>query len=579
MRHVAAGASTLALIACLAGAAPSLAQDVEAGKVIFQQQCALCHTAETGDGGGAQGPALGGVVGRAAASNPDFSYTPALKSSGLTWDAATLDHFLAAPTQAVPGSAMVIPVPNDEDRADLVAYLATATEPVVMQASAATSAVDEEDWRDDAPGRLHQIDVDNLPEPFATESANNFPRVVPRPEGAELHVPDGFKVETFATGLTGPRRMIETPDGDVLVAEANPGNLKLLHLSEDGASVESISTFATGLTYPFGLAFYPNAQDPEWLYVGEGDKVVRFPYHAGDMEASGEPDVVVPSLPAGGHPSRDLVFSQDGSKFYVAVGSATNVGESMPEKTPEEAAAWDAENGLGAPWGPEEHRAMVLEFDTNGDGTPTIYATGIRNCVRLTRRPNSDDLWCTVNERDMLGDNLVPDYSTHVEKGAWYGWPWYYFGDHEDPRREGERPDLAGKATVPDVPYTAHSAAVGFAFYEPSTGSSAFPATYEGDAFAVFHGSWNRGPRTGHKVVHVLFENGEPTGAYEDFLTGFIVDDSSAWGRPSSLAVLDDGSLLLSDDGTGVIYRVAYEGQRGVFARLGAWLRGLFGGE
>jgi len=188
-----------------------------------------------------------------------------------------------------------------------------------------------------------------------------------------------------------------------------------------------------------------------------------------------------------------------------------------------------------------------------------VFASGIRNCVSLTMQPKTNSLWCTTNERDLLGDNLVPDYSTRVAQGSFFGWPWYYMGSHEDPRLKGDRPDLKAKVSVPDVPYQAHSAALGLIFYTATSGKSAFPAEYAGDGFAMLHGSWNRGLRTGHKVVRVRMNNGVPTGEYEDFLTGFIVDDGDAWGRPVSGAVLADGSLLVSDDGGNIIYRVSYE--------------------
>jgi glucose/arabinose dehydrogenase len=230
----------------------------------------------------------------------------------------------------------------------------------------------------------------------------------------------------------------------------------------------------------------------------------------------------------------------------------------MPKKTLDEAKAWDAEHGLGATWGAETNRADVLVFEV-GSGKPgKIFATGIRNCVGLTVQPLTGDLWCTTNERDLLGDDLVPDYSTRVKEGGFYGWPWYYMGKYEDPRLKGDRPDLAGKAIVPDVPYQAHSAALNLVFYTATSGSSAFPQRYRGDGFAVLHGSWNRAFRTGHKVVRVRMKNGVPTGEYEDFLVGFIVDDSQVWGRPVGAAVAGDGSLLISDDGANLVYRISY---------------------
>jgi len=429
--------------------------------------------------------------------------------------------------------------------------------------AAAQSAAAEPDWKSDAPGRVHRIDVSALPAPFATESNVNFPRIVPRPEGAELAVPEGFTVDVFTTDVERPRVMRVAPNGDIFVAETRPGRIRVLRPSADGTSATSVGTFAEGLTQPFGMQFYPEAQ-PEWLYVAENNRVVRFRYRAGDTEASGEPEVVVAELsPTGqGHYTRDLVFSPDGQRMYVSVGSESNVADDMPDTPPGGIEAWEAEHGLGAAWGDETRRAAVLVFDEESpDGR--IYATGLRNCVALGMDPSNGDVWCTVNERDQIGDELVPDYSTRVQEGGFYGWPWYYMGDNEDPRHAGERPDLAGKTLTPDVPFRAHSAAVGFLFYMPSSGAAAFPEEYVGDAFAVFHGSWNRVDRTGHKVVRLPIENGEPTGEYVDFLVGFITEDGEPWGRPSSLVQLTDGSLLLSDDDASVIYRIAYPGGRG----------------
>jgi glucose/arabinose dehydrogenase len=308
------------------------------------------------------------------------------------------------------------------------------------------------------------------------------------------------------------------------------------------------------------MQFYPAGAAPQWLYVAEMNRVVRFRYSSGDGVAAGQPEVVVSQLAStgGGHYTRDLVFSPDGRRMFVAVGSLSNVAEDMPEKSAADIKAWDAEHGIGAAWGQEENRADVLVFDVGSDRPGKPFATGIRNCVALAVQPRTGDLWCTVNERDGLGDYLVPDYSTRVREGGFYGWPWYYMGDREDPRQAGERPDLKGKTITPDVPYEAHSAAVGFAFYTVTSGRSAFPAEYVGDAFAVFHGSWNRADRTGHKVVRVPIENGVPTGEYVDFLVGFITPDGKPWGRPSYITVMGDGALLLGDDDGDVIYRISY---------------------
>lgn len=415
-------------------------------------------------------------------------------------------------------------------------------------------------WQNDAPGVTHKIDVAKLPAPFATPSAREFPSIVAKPSEASLKLPQGFRIDAFTRDVDGPRVMRVAPNGDVFVAETGQGRIKVLKPSTDGASVASATEFATGLNRPFGMQFYPAGNAPQWLYVAEMNRVVRFAYKPGDGKATGQPEVVVSQLAStdGGHYTRDLVFSQNGRRMFVAVGSLSNVAEDMSKKSADEIKAWEAAHGVGAAWDREANRADVLAFDVGSNAPGKPYATGIRNCVALAMRPGTDDLWCTVNERDALGDNLVPDYSTHVRENGFYGWPWYYMGDHEDPRHAGERPDLKGKTITPDVPYEAHSAAVGFTFYTATSGRSAFPAEYVGNAFAVFHGSWNRADRTGHKVVRVPMKDGKPTGEYVDFLTGFVTPDSKPWGRPSYITAMPDGSLLLGDDDGDVIYRISY---------------------
>ncbi len=418
-----------------------------------------------------------------------------------------------------------------------------------------------QDWKNDAPGRMHHIDVASLPAPG--KSNVNFPKVVPRPPNAKLEVPAGFHTAVFTEDVKGPRVMRIAPNGDIFVSETKSGDIKVLRASKDFSGVASSAVYAKGLDRPFGLQFYPAGDQPEWLYVAENNRVVRYPYKTGDMEATGKPEVVVPKLAPTGeyHFTRDLVFSQDGKRMFVSVGSGSNVAEEIPKKTPAEIKAWEAEHGVGAAWGDETNRGDVLVFDVGSDKPGKPYATGIRNCVALAIEPQTGDLWCTVNERDLLGDNLVPDYSTRVKEGGFYGWPWYYMGNHEDPRHAGERPDLAGKTITPDVPYQAHSAPTGFIFYTATSGKSAFPADYVGDAFTVFHGSWNRANRTGHKVVRVPMKDGKPTGNYKDFLVGFITDDGQPWARPASLTEAPDGSLLLSDDDGNRIFRISYEGR------------------
>jgi glucose/arabinose dehydrogenase len=418
----------------------------------------------------------------------------------------------------------------------------------------------EADWKKDAPGRVHRIDVAHLPAPFDSPSATNFPKFVPKPADAKLLVPKGFKVDVFASNLEGARAMKVAPNGDIFLTLTRSGLVKVLRPSADGTTAASVETFAQGLNLPFGIAFYPSGGDPKWLYVAETNRVVRYAYKVGDQKARAVPEVVVPELSpvSGGHFTRDVAFSLDGKRMFISVGSGSNVAEDMPKKSPDEVKAWEAGHGLGAAWGNEENRANVLVFPVGSNEPGKVYASGIRNCAGLTMQPATGSLWCTTNERDMLGDDLVPDYSTRVKEGHFYGWPWYYMGEYEDPRLKGDRPDLAGKATVPDVPYQAHSAALNLVFYTATKGSSAFPKEYVGDAFAVMHGSWNRAFRTGHKIVRVRMRNGVPTGEYDDFLVGFIADDGDAWARPVGATVARDGSLLMSDDGGNMIYRISY---------------------
>ncbi|HEV7715766.1 MAG TPA: PQQ-dependent sugar dehydrogenase [Steroidobacteraceae bacterium] len=559
----------LALAAC---AAPALAADANAGKTFFRAQCALCHSAEPNDNGGAQGPNLNGVIGRHSASG-DFSYTKAMKDSGLTWDATTLDRFLNSPTTVVPGSAMVIPVPKQADRENVVAYFQAVKDGTFKEAAprfrgpppggpppaAAGAPKGEADWKKDAPGLVHKIDLDKLAPPFDTPSANNFPRFVEKPAGAAPKLPPGFKVDVFASGLGGPRAMRVAPNGDIFLTESNTGRVKVMRPSADGSKAETVETFAQGLLQPFGVQFYPVGPNPKWVYIGETNRVVRYAYKVGDLKATGVPEVVVTELSpvGGGHFTRDVAFSLDGKRMFVSVGSQSNVAEDMPKKTAEEVKAWEAAHGLGAAWGNEENRAGVRVFEVGSNKPGKNFATGIRNCVGLTVQPKTGDLWCTTNERDMLGDNLVPDYSTRVKEGGYYGWPWYYMGKNEDPRLKGDRPDLAGKVTRPDVPYQAHSAALNLTFYTATSGASVFPKEYQGEGFAVLHGSWNRAFRTGHKVVRVKMKNGKPTGEYEDFMVGFITEDGNAWARPVGVAVAKDGSLLVSDDGANLVYRIS----------------------
>lgn len=409
------------------------------------------------------------------------------------------------------------------------------------------------DWRTDAPGVRRLIRPNDLPAPEASASATA--RVVARPAGAELKAPPGFKVEPFARGLRDPRQLRVAPNGDVFVAESGAGRIRVLRPNAAGTGASASEVFAADLDYPFGIAFYPPGDNPEWVHVGNTDSVVRFPYRNGDLKARGPAQTVVAPLPTGGHATRDIVFSPDGARMFVSVGSQSNVSQGGGRLGDLALRQWEAQRGAGAAWGSETDRAAVLTFDPQG-GDRRVYASGVRNCVGMAIEPATGDLWCSTNERDGLGDNLPPDYVTRIRAGAFYGWPWYYIGANEDPRHRGARPDLADKVTVPDTLIQPHSAPLGMAF---STGSQ-FPADYRGQAFAALHGSWNRAKRTGYKIVRVILRDGAPTGEYEDFVTGFVLDDSRVWGRPVGVAIAKDGSMLFTEDGNGTIWRVSYAG-------------------
>ncbi len=406
-------------------------------------------------------------------------------------------------------------------------------------------------WQSDKPGKVRLISPQDLPKPGATPSRANFPHVVRRPVDAFPQVPDGFKIESFAEGLSGPRIIRVAPNGDIFVAETRAGRVRLMRAS-DGASKPDVNEiFASGLDRPFGIAFFP-AANPQWIYIANTDSVVRFPYRSGDLKASGAPEIIVADLAHGsGHSTRDIVFTPDNKRMLVSVGSASNDGEGMG-RAPGGLKAWAGEHPLGAAWSYEENRAAVLSFDPDGKNKK-LFATGIRNCVGLAMQGDGTP-WCSTNERDGLGDDLVPDYVTRVRENAFYGWPWFYIGNHEDPRHRGERANLKDKITIPDVLVQAHSASLGLTFYDGNN----FPQEYRGDAFAAEHGSWNRSKRTGYKVIRIRLKDGVPTGEYEDFVTGFVVNDNDVWGRPVGVAVAHDGALLISEDANGTIWRVTH---------------------
>jgi glucose/arabinose dehydrogenase len=553
----------------LVGFALVRGDDVAAGKAYFEENCALCHAAALGSDGNpvnGQGPSLVGVVGRRAASVPGYSYSDALSHCGLTWDTSTLDRYLTDPGGVVPGTVMPIATHDPDQRRNLIAYLATLTATGAVAAPAASSsgptgvAGTESDWMNVRPGMTHRISIDSLPAPFATKSVGNFPHVVRRTDDEVPSAPPGFTVQLFAKGLAGPRLVRVAPNGDIFVAETGAKRIQVLRAAAGAATPTVNQVYETGLDRPFGLAFYPPGPDPEWLYVANNNSVVRIPYHNGDLTASGEPQVIVPHLTdsSGGHSTRDVAFSPDGKRMFISVGSGSNVASDMSKKTPDQIQDWEAAHGVGAGWDREENRAQILVTDPEGNAPLHPYATGIRNGVGIAVQPGTGTLWTSVNERDGLGDDLVPDYITSVTEGGFYGWPWYYLGNHEDPRHKGERPDLAEKVLAPDVPVQSHSASLEMCFYEAKGGPSAFPAEYRGDIFAAFHGSWNRTIRTGYKVVRVKMKDGQATGEYEDFLTGFVIDNKSVWGRPVGVAVAHDGALLVTEDGSGTMWRVAY---------------------
>jgi glucose/arabinose dehydrogenase len=378
--------------------------------------------------------------------------------------------------------------------------------------------------------------------------------LTPVPEGALPRVPAGFSVAPFAQ-LKRPRVIRVAPNGDIFIAQTAGDQVSVLRAADGAAKPSQTEVFAAHLNGPFGIAFYPAGANPQYVYIANEDSVVRFPYRNGDMVATGKPEVVGPELPSGGgHVTRDIAFSADGTKLYISVGSASNVDAERADLKDMQAA--EKERGLGASIGNEAWRADVLVTSPDGKAGLKSFANGIRNCAGLTVAPGTGDVWCATNERDMLDDNLPPDYATRVKEHAFYGWPWYYIGSHEDPRRAGERPDLMDKVTPPDVLIQPHSAPLQISFY---TGSQ-FPADYRGSPFITLHGSWNRANRTGYKVVRAIIKDGKPTGEYEDFLTGLVTDAGTVWGRPVGVATAHDGSLLIGEDGNGMIWRVTYDG-------------------
>src|SRR2546430_317044 len=398
------------------------------------------------------------------------------------------------------------------------------------------------DWTADAPGVRRKIAVNDLPAPSSNVFAINRARVVDRPANAQPQVPPGFKIELYASGFRDPRFLLTAPNGDTFVVESRANQIKVLRDSNADGKPDRTQLFAEhDLNKPFGIAFYPPGGDPQFLYVANTDGVIRFPYRNGDLKARGPAEKLSAKfsggaafLRSGGHWTRDIVFSPDGKKMYVSIGSRSN----------------DSDNAA------EADRARIFEFNPDGSGQ-NVCAWGIRNAVGIAFRPGSDELWMSTNERDELGDDLPSDYISSVKPGGFYGWPWFYIGNHVDPRHKGKHPELADKVIVPDVLVQSHSATLNLCFY---TGDQ-FPTQSKGVIFAAFHGSWNRKKRTGYKIVRVPFDHatGKARGEYEDFVTGFATPDGKGWGRPVGVTVAKDGSLLFSEDGNGTIWRVSYQ--------------------
>jgi len=502
---------------------------IDAGKPLYARNCLACH-GKAGKGTGNVPSLVDGKLSGVPQGEVFWFITQGDKDNGMpSW------AFLP-----------------EEKRWQIVTYVealaagkvAAATSPAAATGASAKPLKDPSpnapftDFRYETPGTTRKITVKDLPEPFATKSSSNGAEVVARPANAWPVAPAGFKVELYAAGLENPRWLRTAPNGDIFLAELEPGRILIFRgLTKDGKA-EQTATFVDGLKHPYGIAFYPPGPDPQWIYIGSETELVRFPYHNGDLKASG-PSQHIADFPAGGHDTRAVEFSADGKKLFVAVGSQSNVND--PDTHPE-----------------EKNRADILQCDP-ANCALTVYAYGIRNAGGgIKVNPQTGELWCSVNERDALGDNLVPDYITHVEEGGFYGWPWWYMGAHQDPRHKGKHPELKDKAIVPDVLLQPHNASLEFTFYQ----GDKFPAEYKGDIFASEHGSWNKAVRVGYEVIRVpLHQTGHATGEYQDFLTGFVLPDGQVWGRPVGMTEAPDGSLLVSDDGSGSIWRVSYTGK------------------
>lgn len=374
--------------------------------------------------------------------------------------------------------------------------------------------------------------------PYASKSVTNESKVVDWPEGKMPTAPAGFAVSKFADELDNPRNTYLGTKGDVFVVESNTksstNRITIFMDKDKNGDYETREVFKEDLNQPYGMLILN-----EHFYIANTDGLYRFPYKSGQLKLEGEGEKLV-NLPAGGynnHWTRNLIANAEGSKFYISVGSASNT----------------AEHGMD-----EEHRrAGILEVNPDGSGE-IMFASGLRNPVEMSWNPVTQELWTAVNECGELGDDLVPDYITGVKKGGFYGWPYSYYGQIEDPRMAGKAPELEEKAIVPDVPVGSHTASLGLTFYNGSD----FPQNYKNGAFVGQHGSWNRKNLAGYKVLFVPFENGKPSGEPQDFLTGFVSDSESSevYGRPVDVTVLPDGALLVNDDSGNTLWKITYVG-------------------
>jgi glucose/arabinose dehydrogenase len=505
----------------------------QAGEKLYARSCLSCH-GKLGRGTGNVPSLVDGRLDSVKAGEVFWFITRGSKANGMPswaflpakqrWQIVT---YVTSVLPAVNAQPKTVPAPAPPDMSTFKLKAPPPTPPFT-------------DFRYENPGTIRKITVADLPQPYATKSSYNGPKVVARPENAWPVTLPGFKVELYAAGLDNPRTLRTAPNGDVFLAESDPGRILVFRgMTNDGKAEES-AIFASGFKNPYGLAFYPPGPDPQWLYVGSEGEVVRFPYHNGDMKTTGAPQHIADmSWTWLGHGTRAVEFSRDGKKMFVAVGSGSNVDD--PDAHPK-----------------ETNRADILVCDPSNCKL-SVYAYGIRNAGGgIAVNPQTGELWCSVNERDGLGDNLVPDYITHVQEGGFYGWPWWYMGGHQDPRHRGKHPELKDKTIVPDVLLQPHNASLGFTFYE----GQQFPAEYKGDIFASEHGSWNKAVRVGYEVIRVpLHQTGHASGEYEDFLSGFVLPEGNVWGRPVGITVAPDGSLLVSDDGSNSIWRVSYAGK------------------